>query len=140
MNAQELFGMMKQRTANLALLLLAVGVAFSLIACGGGSSSPPPAGSSSPPPLGFTATGSMQTARAGHTATPLANGKVLSIGGDNFGNSLATAELFDPASGSFSATGSMGTPREIHATVLLLSGKVLILGGEVCTQDRKSVV
>ena len=117
--------------AGLALMWLAVGTSLCLIACGGGSSSPPPA-----PPLqmpGFTVTGSMQTARSGHTATPLANGKVLITGGDNFGNSLATAELFDPTSGNFTLTGSMGTARENHGAVVLLSGKVLILGGDRCT-------
>lgn len=130
MNAKELFGMMKGRTASLALLLLSVGASISLIACGGGTPPPPPP---LPPTAGFTVTGSMQAARSDHTATPLATGKVLITGGDNFGNSLATAELFDSASGSFSAIGSMGTPREVHGAVLLLSGKVLIMGGQVCT-------
>ncbi len=43
----------------------------------------------------FAPTGSMRTARAGHTATLLGNGKVLVAGGiDTNGNALASAELY----------------------------------------------
>ena len=41
----------------------------------------------------FTPTGSMETARAGHTATLLGNGQVLVVGGSN-GSGLNSAELF----------------------------------------------
>jgi galactose oxidase-like protein len=70
----------------------------------------------------FTATGDMSTARQGHTATLLPNGKVLIAGG-------ASAELYDPATETFSATGSMTTPRGLHTATLLNNGKVLIAGG-----------
>ena len=60
----------------------------------------------------WSATGSMNTARAAHTATLLRNGKVLVAGGmDSSGDELASAELYDPATGSWSATGSMTTAR-----------------------------
>jgi len=79
---------------------------------------------------GFTATGSMGTERVSHTATLLSSGKVLITGGtDNNGNVLATAELYDPASGTFSATGSMASARTNHTATLLASGKVLVAGG-----------
>jgi WD40 repeat protein len=81
-------------------------------------------------PHGFSATGSMSTVRSGSTATLLGDGKVLVAGGaDASGNPLATAELFDPATGIFSVTGSMGTARYNHAAVLLKDGRVLASGG-----------
>jgi len=80
----------------------------------------------------FSPTGSMSTARYGATATLLANGKVLIAGGyngNNGTNSVSSAELYDPASGTFSPTGSMSTPRDDATATLLANGKVLIAGG-----------
>ena len=56
------------------------------------------------------ATGSLDTARYRHTATLLPNGKVLVAGGFN-SLILASAELYDPASGTWTATGSLATAR-----------------------------
>ena len=54
----------------------------------------------------WTATGSMTTARNGHTATLLPSGNVLVAGGFNpASGTLASAELYDPATGTWSATG-----------------------------------
>jgi len=80
----------------------------------------------------FTPTGNMIAVRSGHTATLLKNGKVLITGGTGPGGalgSLATAELFDPASGTFAATAGMGTPRYAHTATLLTNGNVLVAGG-----------
>ena len=87
----------------------------------------------------FTATGSMVTARAGHSATLLLDGKVLIAGGYQTTDgllplrpvvlALASAELYNPASGAFTATGSMATARVGHTATLLPDGKVLIAGG-----------
>ena len=65
-----------------------------------------------------------------HTATLLPNGKVLVAGGYD-GNSvaLASAELYDPASGTWTATGSLATARDGHTATLLPNGKVLVAGG-----------
>ena len=80
---------------------------------------------------GFLLTGSLNTARDYHTATLLNNGTVLMVGGqDNPTPYLASAELYNPSTGTFSSTtGSLKTPREQHTATLLNNGLVLIVGG-----------
>ncbi len=80
----------------------------------------------------FAATGSMTTVRGNYTATLLRGGKVLIAGGDGGGftnPALASAELYDPVTGTFAVTGSMATGRRWNTATLLPSGKVLIAGG-----------
>jgi uncharacterized delta-60 repeat protein len=79
-------------------------------------------------PFTFDNTGSMSVARTAHTATLLQNGKVLVVGGNNQ-NGLASAELYDPSSGTWTATGNLNSARSLHTATLLPSGKVLVAGG-----------
>jgi hypothetical protein len=82
----------------------------------------------------FIPTGSMATPRAHHIATLLADGRVLIAGGGNSGalgegSALASAELYDPASGVFAPTGSMGVARLDAGAIRLADGRVLVVGG-----------
>jgi Galactose oxidase, central domain len=91
----------------------------------------------------FSATGTMKATRARHSATLIASGplagNVLIAGGtsDEGGGDVATAELYDPATGQFTSTGRMSTPRENHSATWLspsvvsgpLAGSVLVAGG-----------
>ena len=86
----------------------------------------------------WTATGTMTVARIAHTATLLHDGTVLVVGGydgegppteDAARIPLATAELYDPASGTWSAAGSPSTARADHTATLMPDGRVLVVGG-----------
>jgi len=85
----------------------------------------------------FSPTGSMSTPRAAHTATLLSSGKVLVAGGvDANDTALATAELYDPGSGTFTlTTGNMNDQRYTHTATLLGNGKVLLTGGTDATNS-----
>ena len=78
----------------------------------------------------WTATGTLNFPRVGHTATLLANGQVLVAGGeDTSHNLIASAELYNPATGKWTVTGSLETPRYGHTATLLANGDVLVAGG-----------
>lgn len=79
----------------------------------------------------FQPTGSLVTARALHTATLLADGRVLVTGGFVAvdGSTTASAEVYDPSTGHFSPAGAMQVGRVVHSAVLLTDGRVLVLGG-----------
>jgi N-acetylneuraminic acid mutarotase len=80
----------------------------------------------------WTTTGSLNLARDGHTATLLPNGLVLVAGGMNNDNDnpvLASAELYNPATGTWTNTGSLNLARDGHTATLLPNGMVLVAGG-----------
>lgn len=88
----------------------------------------------------WTTTGSMTMPRCNHTATLLANGQVLIAGGQavaltcgngscRSGDSLATAEIYNPSMGTWQSTGSMNVARAFERAALLQNGKVLVAAG-----------
>ena len=81
----------------------------------------------------WRASATMAQARQWHTSTVLKDDRVLLAGGTGAsGQALATAELYDPATGTWTSVPSMNTARlRGHTATLLTSGKVLVVGGMV---------
>lgn len=79
----------------------------------------------------WTAAGSLNIGRSGHTATLLANGKVLVTGGVDHSNKvMSSAEVYDPATDTWSLTASLPVAAIGHTATLLANGQVLVVGGE----------
>jgi hypothetical protein len=78
----------------------------------------------------FSLTGNMDAPRGGNTMTVLDDGTVLVAGGyDGSGNTLSSAELFNPTTGIFTPTGNMTAARAVFTATLLNNGTVLVAGG-----------
>lgn len=74
--------------------------------------------------------GPMNYPRYAHTTTLLNDGRALIAGGmAEAERATASAEVYDPATGTFSETGSMKHKRVGHTATLLKDGRVLIAGG-----------
>ncbi|PYO56201.1 MAG: hypothetical protein DMD83_15665, partial [Candidatus Rokuibacteriota bacterium] len=74
----------------------------------------------------FSAGPPLTSARSGHTATVLSDGRILVAGGDAQGS----AEIFDPTRFTFTTlAATLTTPRWFAGTALLQDGSVLIAGG-----------
>ena len=88
----------------------------------------------------FTVTGKPLAQNGwGVTATLLQNGKVLIAGGSTGCDSpcyTASAELYDPATGTFALTGKMTVPRAEARALLLKTGDVLLVGGTAITEHN----
>jgi WD40 repeat protein len=82
----------------------------------------------------FTPTGSMLVGRTKHTATLLPTGKVLIAGGYTWdggtGDWSASAEVYDPTTGTFASVPPMNSPRAWFTATPLGNGRVLMSGGE----------
>jgi len=81
----------------------------------------------------WTAIESLTGPRAFQSATLLASGKVLVVGGEYQAGSprheLNTAVLYDPDTGHWSADSTLNYGRLSHATVVLGSGRILVVNG-----------
>lgn len=72
------------------------------------------------------------SARMTHTATQLADGRILVVGGRNNEDSylvLPTAEIYDPRTGGWTDAKPMAYARFGHSATLLETGEVLVAGG-----------
>jgi N-acetylneuraminic acid mutarotase len=79
-------------------------------------------------PIGdWNSTGPMNARRTAHTATLLPNGEVLATGGSD--SNAASAELYDPVTGTWHVAPSMHVARFNHTATLLPDGRVLVVGG-----------
>lgn len=69
--------------------------------------------------------------RWGHTISPLANGKVLAIGGCKslLSQTMNSCELYDRATNSWSLAGAIRLARWEHSATSLANGKILVVGG-----------
>ena len=75
--------------------------------------------------------GKLAQPRAEHTATLLASGELLIVGGRGAGSKgpLVSTELFDPITRTVADVGALGRARTRHAATLLRDGRVLVSGG-----------
>src|SRR6266540_2142901 len=75
----------------------------------------------------------MTVERRGHTATLLADGRALIVGGENGAGLINQSEIFDPSAGTFSVGGNLSSPRADHSATRLADGRVLVAGGRSTT-------
>ena len=119
--------MIEPRTFHTATLLL-----DGTVLVAGGSGALATAERYDPATRSWTATAGMVEARTNHTATRLTNGRVLVAGGfvssGPEGSTEASAELYDPDTGTWTATGRMIDARQSHTATLLPDGTVLVAG------------
>ncbi|MFE8604856.1 kelch repeat-containing protein [Archangium violaceum] len=70
------------------------------------------------------------TARTKHSATLLADGRVLVAGGADHVGWTASAALYSPSTGTWTPTASMSAKRNGHGATPLSSGAVFVTGGQ----------
>lgn len=87
----------------------------------------------------WTALPDLLEPRGLHTATPLASGRVLVAGG-YAGVPLASAELYDPATGTSTVAPSLSVERFRHTATRLLSGRVLVAGGNLASGQAEMFI
>jgi hypothetical protein len=78
---------------------------------------------------------SMAIARSNHTATTLAGGRILVVGGNENSHITTTSEIYDPGSNSWSPAPNLVGYHLDHTATRLPSGAVLIVGGNTWTAE-----
>ena len=102
-----------------------------LIAGGNQSAASSTVDSYDPTSGSWTPVGQLNVPRYGHSATVLADGRLLVAGGCNpiVGGYLSSLEIFDPATGAWTRVGNLLSIRMLHTASLLPSGDVVFAGG-----------
>ncbi|HKT48102.1 MAG TPA: IPT/TIG domain-containing protein, partial [Candidatus Acidoferrales bacterium] len=87
----------------------------------------------------FTVTGSLSVARTGASATLLNDGTVLVAGGLTStlgGTSVATAEIYNPTTGTFTVISNLPAAQYAQSATLLSNGTVVLAGGATFTNGN----
>ena len=74
--------------------------------------------------LDFTATTAMRSTHYGHSATRLADGRVVIVGGNT-----TQTEAYDPTTATWTTQGATAATHTSHGAVLLPDGRLLVAGG-----------
>ncbi len=126
------------RLASLVAITVALILALGAAVVGAASLLPSPKPTTPSPTPGpatcadlVCSTGPLADGRAGQSATRLADGSVLVIGGatESWKVFRLTAERWDPSSGHFQPAGSLAEGRQSHTATLLPDGRILVVGG-----------
>ena len=87
-------------------------------------------------PSATSSAGQMTHAHSTHTATALADGRVLLAGGYDGSGTTDSADLYDPRTGTFAATGPMTAARGFSTATRLSDGRALVAGGTPSSWDQ----
>lgn len=86
----------------------------------------------------FSRAAAMEVGRTDHAAVPLADGRVLVVGGDLGNRATGRAEVFDFQRGAWRGVASLTRERRGHAATRLEDGTVLVSGGETVREGART--
>ncbi len=119
---------MRRLRDGFSFVVLALGLA--LLGCSSESTSTP---STPALPAQWKKAASPKLGRVQHTATLLADGRVMITGGTAPGTPCTTSvEIYDPASDTWTESTPLPKVRQLHGAARLQDGRVLVAGGWNC--------